>query len=110
MSMRSAASCCQPLQESVVPRGARMTPRVVGVSVVESAIAPILLHLSRAGTLACPALAKGGQARVPVSQKFDTWFRFTECYRKTKGHGLTIHDPHLPADCDTGKAMLNLKP
>src|SRR6266446_1550311 len=24
ISMRSAASCCQPLQESVVPRGARM--------------------------------------------------------------------------------------
>ena len=25
MSIRSAASCCQPLQESAVPRGARIT-------------------------------------------------------------------------------------
>jgi hypothetical protein len=47
----------------------------------------------------------------PVSQKFDTCIRFTECYRKTKGHGLTIHDHILvPADFNTGKAMLNLKP
>ena len=42
MSMRSAASCCQPLQESVAPRDARMVPRLAGVSMVESGIAVIL--------------------------------------------------------------------
>ncbi len=25
-------------------------------------------------------------------QKFDAWVRFTECYRKTNGHWLAIHD------------------
>jgi uncharacterized protein (TIGR02246 family) len=44
-------------------------------------------------------------------QKMDAWVRFTECYRKTKGHWLAIHDHiSVPADFDTGKAMLNLKP
>src|SRR6267143_1250432 len=76
MSMRSAASCCQPLQESVAPRGARMIPRLVGVSMVESGIAAILLHSARVGQALLPVLTKGKgeQARVPVllcARKFD---------------------------------------
>ena len=44
-------------------------------------------------------------------EKFDAWVRFTECYRKTKGHWLAIHDHiSVPVDLDSGKAMLNLKP
>ena len=68
MSMRSAASCCQPLQESVVPRGARMIPRLVGVSMVESGIAVILLQRARVGQalLLVLCMTKGEQARVPV--------------------------------------------
>jgi uncharacterized protein (TIGR02246 family) len=44
-------------------------------------------------------------------QKFDTWVRFTECYRKTHGRWLAIHDHiSVPVDLDTGKAVLDAKP
>jgi uncharacterized protein (TIGR02246 family) len=44
-------------------------------------------------------------------QKFDTWVRFTEGYRKTHGQWLAVHDHiSVPVDLDTGKAMLTLKP
>lgn len=44
-------------------------------------------------------------------QKFDVWVRFTECYRKTNGRWLAIHDHiSIPADLDSGKAVLDLKP
>jgi ketosteroid isomerase-like protein len=44
-------------------------------------------------------------------QKFDARVRFTECYRKTNGHWLAIHDHiSVPVDLDSGKAGLNLKP
>ncbi|MCU1318438.1 MAG: hypothetical protein JWN63_3760 [Candidatus Acidoferrum typicum] len=44
-------------------------------------------------------------------QKFDAWVRFTECYRKTNGHWLAIHDHiSVPVDLDNGKAALDLKP
>ena len=43
-------------------------------------------------------------------QKFDAWVRFTECYRKTNGHWLAIHDHiSVPVDLDSGKAVLDLK-
>ena len=44
-------------------------------------------------------------------QKFDAWVRFTECYRKTNGRWLAIHDHiSVPVDLDSGKAVLDLKP
>jgi ketosteroid isomerase-like protein len=44
-------------------------------------------------------------------EKFDTWVRFTECYRKHGAHWLAIHDHiSVPVDLATGKADLNLKP
>ena len=44
-------------------------------------------------------------------QKFDVLLRFTECYRKTNGRWLAIHDHiSVPADLDSGKAVLDLKP
>jgi ketosteroid isomerase-like protein len=44
-------------------------------------------------------------------EKFDAWVRFTECYRKTNGHWLAVHDHiSVPVDLETGKALLNLKP
>ena len=43
--------------------------------------------------------------------KFDAYVRFTECYRKTNGRWLAIHDHiSVPVDLETGKALLNLKP
>src|ERR1700730_7227340 len=44
-------------------------------------------------------------------EKFDTWVRFTECYRKHNGHWLAIHDHiSVPVDLTTGKADFTLKP
>jgi uncharacterized protein (TIGR02246 family) len=44
-------------------------------------------------------------------QKFDAWMRFTECYRKTNGRWLAIHDHiSVPVDLESGKGALNLKP
>lgn len=44
-------------------------------------------------------------------EKFDAWVRFTECYRKTNGHWLAIHDHiSVPVDLNSGKAALDLKP
>jgi uncharacterized protein (TIGR02246 family) len=44
-------------------------------------------------------------------EKFDTWVRFTECYRKHNGHWLAIHDHiSVPVDLVTGKADFTLKP
>ena len=44
-------------------------------------------------------------------EKFDAWVRFTECYRKTNGHWLAIHDHiSVPVDLNSGKAVLDLKP
>ena len=44
-------------------------------------------------------------------QKFNAWVRFTECYRKTNGHWLAIHDHiSVPVDLESGKAALDLKP
>jgi len=49
-------------------------------------------------------MLKGGE-------RFDAWVRFTECYRKSNGHWLAIHDHiSVPVDLNTGKAVLNLKP
>jgi uncharacterized protein (TIGR02246 family) len=44
-------------------------------------------------------------------QKFDSWVRFTEGYRKTNGRWFAIHDHiSVPADLESGKAALDLKP
>jgi ketosteroid isomerase-like protein len=44
-------------------------------------------------------------------QKFDMWVRFTECYRKINGHWLAVPDHiSVPADLESGRAALNLKP
>jgi len=44
-------------------------------------------------------------------EKLDAWVRFTECYRKSNGNWLAIHDHiSVPVDLNTGKAVLNLQP
>ena len=44
-------------------------------------------------------------------EKSEVWVRATECYRKTHGHWLAVHDHiSVPADLESGKAALNLKP
>ena len=44
-------------------------------------------------------------------EKFDTWVRFTECYRKTNGQWRAIHDHvSIPVSLESGKAVMDLKP
>lgn len=44
-------------------------------------------------------------------QKSDMWLRFTSGFRKIKGHWFDVHDHiSVPADLDSGKAMLGLTP
>ena len=44
-------------------------------------------------------------------QKSDVWVRVTSGFQKIKGKWLDIHDHvSVPADFDSGKAILDLKP
>ena len=44
-------------------------------------------------------------------EKLEVWVRFTECYRKSNGQWLAVHDHiSVPAGFATGKAALDLKP
>lgn len=44
-------------------------------------------------------------------KKSQLWLRFTSLFRKSNGHWLDFHDHvSVPADIETGKAMLELKP
>lgn len=44
-------------------------------------------------------------------KKSQLWVRFTSLFRKSNGHWLDFHDHvSVPADIETGKAMLELKP
>jgi ketosteroid isomerase-like protein len=44
-------------------------------------------------------------------QKSEVWLRFTSLFRKANGQWLDFHDHiSVPADIESGKAMLELKP
>ena len=44
-------------------------------------------------------------------QKSNVWLRFTSLFRKSGGHWLDFHDHvSVPADIESGKAMLELQP
>ncbi len=69
------------------------------------------LHIVTSETLAYSI----GLERVTVMQKSgeksDIWLRFTSCYQKLNGKWLDTHDHiSVPADLETGKAALDLKP
>lgn len=44
-------------------------------------------------------------------EKSELWMRVTDCYRKINGKWLVVHEHiSVPADFETGKAVLDLKP
>lgn len=46
-----------------------------------------------------------------TGQKTDLWLRWTACFRKINGKWLIIHHQNsVPADLQTGRAVLDLKP
>jgi uncharacterized protein (TIGR02246 family) len=69
------------------------------------------LKITTGGTVAFATTLERISGTMKNGQNFDAWLRATECYRKTNGRWLAVHDHiSVPADFDTGKAMLNLKP
>ena len=46
-----------------------------------------------------------------TGQKTDLWLRWTACFRKINGTWLIVHHHNsVPADLQTGRAVLSLKP
>jgi uncharacterized protein (TIGR02246 family) len=69
------------------------------------------LNITAGGTVAFSRGLERMTGTLKNGQKFEAWVRFTECYRKTNGHWLAIHDHiSVPVDLDSGKAMLDIKP
>jgi uncharacterized protein (TIGR02246 family) len=50
-------------------------------------------------------------ATLKSGEKTDTWVRVTDCYQKTGGKWLVVHE-HVsaPTDLESGKSVLDLKP
>jgi ketosteroid isomerase-like protein len=63
---------------------------------------------SELGYLTCLELIRG---TLKGGQKSDVWVRATSLFRKVNGHWLDFHDHiSVPADMESGKAMLELSP
>ena len=69
------------------------------------------LKITTGGTVAFATALERINGKMKNGQDFDGWVRATECYRKTNGRWLAVHDHiSVPTDFDSGKAVLNLKP
>ncbi|HET9419476.1 MAG TPA: nuclear transport factor 2 family protein [Chthoniobacterales bacterium] len=69
------------------------------------------LHIGVRGDFAYAAGLELIGGTLKNGQKSDVWVRFTSLFRKVKGRWLDFHDHvSVPADFDTGKALLDLKP
>ena len=69
------------------------------------------LHVGANGDLGYAAGLELLSGTLKSGQKSEVWVRFTSLFRKSGGRWLDFHD-HVsaPADIETGKAMLELKP
>jgi uncharacterized protein (TIGR02246 family) len=69
------------------------------------------LHVNATGDLGYAAGLELISGTLKSGQKSSIWLRFTSLFRKLDGHWLDFHDHvSVPADIETGKAMLDLKP
>ena len=69
------------------------------------------LHVGATGDLGYAAGLERISGTLKNGQKSDVWLRFTSLFRKSGGRWLDFHDHvSVPADIESGKAMLNLKP
>jgi uncharacterized protein (TIGR02246 family) len=69
------------------------------------------LHVGGTGDLAYAAGVELISGRLKNGQKSNVWLRFTSLFRKSDGRWLDFHDHvSVPADIESGKAMLDLKP
>lgn len=69
------------------------------------------LHLGVNGELGYATGLEMISGTLKRGQKSNTWVRFTSLYRKVNGKWLDFHDHvSVPADIESGKALLDLKP
>jgi ketosteroid isomerase-like protein len=69
------------------------------------------LHVGANGDLGYAAGLELISGTLKNGQKSELWVRFTSLFRKSGGHWLDFHDHvSVPADIESGKAMLELKP
>ena len=69
------------------------------------------LHVGATGDLGYAAGLELISGTLKNGQKSNVWLRFTSLFRKSDGRWLDFHDHvSVPADIESGKAMLDLKP
>jgi len=69
------------------------------------------LHIGANGDLGYAAGLELLSGTLKGGQKSELWLRFTSLFRKSGGRWLDFHDHvSVPADIESGKAMLELKP
>jgi len=69
------------------------------------------LHVGANGDLGYAAGLELISGTLKGGKKSELWVRFTSLFRKSGGRWLDFHDHvSVPADIETGKAMLELKP
>jgi len=69
------------------------------------------LHVGANGDLGYAAGLELLSGTLKNGQKSELWVRFTSLFRKSGGRWLDFHDHvSVPADIESGKAMLELKP
>jgi ketosteroid isomerase-like protein len=69
------------------------------------------LHVGATGDLGYAAGLELISGTLKNGQKSEVWLRFTSLFRKSGGRWLDFHDHvSVPADIESGKAMLELKP
>jgi uncharacterized protein (TIGR02246 family) len=69
------------------------------------------LHVGASGDLGYAAGLELISGTLKNGQKSAVWLRFTSLFRKAEGRWLDFHDHvSVPADIESGKAMLELQP
>ena len=69
------------------------------------------LHVGAMGDLGYATGLESISGTLKNGQKSNVWLRFTSLFRKFDGRWLDFHDHvSVPADIESGKAMLELKP
>jgi len=69
------------------------------------------LHVGATGDLGYAAGLELISGTLKNGKKSDVWLRFTSLFRKSDGRWLDFQDHvSVPADIESGKAMLDLKP
>ena len=69
------------------------------------------LHVGTTGDFGYAAGLELIGGTLKNGQKSDVWLRFTSLFRKVNGKWLDFHDHvSVPAEMESGKAMLELKP